>query len=236
MKRSGGAKRLISMQKRNLKRLFLYSLIASVTISATLGVFVILFGDFGEYETKILLTTLTITCMSILGLACGASLDAGRGRMFPTSGIALAIISAVLWIALIWWGRDTGEVVAKVLMSTTLLAVAFSHISLVSLARLDKRFVWASTATYSAVALLVLLLLGLIWGEGAFESELVMRSLGVLSIVVATFSILIPILYKLSDNLDEVGRIDEEIERLKAQISKFEMQKKTASPKPKSGE
>jgi len=56
----------------NIRKVFLYLLIASVAVSALIGIAVIIMGDFGEFEIRVLLTMLTITVTSILGLACGA--------------------------------------------------------------------------------------------------------------------------------------------------------------------
>ncbi|MEO6050537.1 MAG: hypothetical protein ABIP78_04305 [Pyrinomonadaceae bacterium] len=66
----------------NLKRLFLYTLIASVAFSAIVGIGVVLFGNFGELEIRVMFSTLTITVTTILGLACGAYLETKRGRIF----------------------------------------------------------------------------------------------------------------------------------------------------------
>ena len=74
----------------NLKRLFLYTLIASVAFSALMGIGVILLGNFGELEVRVLMTTLTITVTSIAGLACGAYYESGRGRYLPVVGISLS--------------------------------------------------------------------------------------------------------------------------------------------------
>jgi hypothetical protein len=220
------------MQKLNLKKFFLYLFIASVSISAVLGISVILLGNFGEIETKVLLTTFTITCISILGLACGANLEAKRGKLLPISGIGLSILSAILWLILIWFENSLGDILIRFLMSVTILAVALSHISLVSLAKLDNKFRWAIIGIYISVGLLVTILLGLIWGEGTFESDFVMRILGVLSIIVAALTILIPILHKLSDNLNEESLIDAEIEKLKIRLSELEKRKEKISNNP----
>ena len=90
----------------NLKRIFLYLLIASVAASALIGIVVILLGNFGDHETKVLLTAGTVTMTSILGLACGAYLESGRGRVVPITGIVLALAAAVMWTLIIWdWQR-----------------------------------------------------------------------------------------------------------------------------------
>lgn len=64
----------------NLKRLFVYLFIASVATCALLGICVLLFGEFGEFELKILLTAFNVTCTSILELACGAYFDSKGAR------------------------------------------------------------------------------------------------------------------------------------------------------------
>ena len=213
------------MQNFNLKKFFLYLLIASVAVSALIGIGVILFGDFGEFETKILLTAITITCTSILGLACGAFLETKRGKILPVCGIGLAILSAVLWIYLIWNGALLEEFLVKTLMSTTLLAIACSHLSLLSLARLDKKFLWSLYAAHAAVWSLTAILLWLIWTNARDYSEFVTRAIGVLSIVVASLTIITPIFHKLSNALPEENRIDDEIAELKNRLAELEKRK-----------
>ena len=51
----------------NLKRLFLYLLVGSVSLSALVAIGVILFGNFGNIEVRIVFTTLTVTVTSIFG-------------------------------------------------------------------------------------------------------------------------------------------------------------------------
>ena len=77
----------MTMNDFKLRRTFLYLLIGSVAISAAIGIGVMLFGDFGEFEIRVLMTTLTVTMTSILGLACGAYLESGKGHLMPAAGI-----------------------------------------------------------------------------------------------------------------------------------------------------
>lgn len=123
-----------------MKNLFLKILIASVSLSAAIGIVVILIGNFGELETKVLLSTLTITLTSLLGLACGAYFETGRGKYLPSAGIVFTLASAVLWLFTIWSWQIGNEYIAKGTVTVTLLAVACAHLSLVSMARFDARF------------------------------------------------------------------------------------------------
>ena len=109
-----------------------------------------LFGSFGDFETRVLLSALTITVTSILGLMCGAKLEASGDRILPLAGIVFTAASAVMWIYQIW-NEPRSDVFVKTLMSVTLLAAACGHISLLTLARLDRRFIWARHAAWVAV-------------------------------------------------------------------------------------
>jgi hypothetical protein len=206
----------------NLKKFFLYLLIASVAFSAIVGIFVILFGNFGEFETKILLTTLAVTVTSILGLANGAYLETGRGRVLPILGIFFSAISAVLWISLVWYGTAETAFFAKLLLSINLFAAACSHASLLSVARLDRRFIWARYAAHASVWSLAAILLYSIWRSFENITDFQTRIIGVLSIAVAALTIVTPIFHRLSGQKDESEEIDAQIARLKAEIFRLE--------------
>lgn len=210
------------MKNLNLKKFFLYLLIASVALSAILGIGVILFGDFGEFEMKILLTTLTVTITSILGLACGACLEAKRGKILPYAGIVFSAIAAALFIFFTWTDFKGDEKTIKFAMSVLILAVACSHISLLSIARLDKKFLWSRYAVHFSVWTLSAFLLYLVWIEQNFNDDFIPRTLGVLSIVIAALTIVTPIFHKLSHQTSKIEDIDAEIEKLKARIAELE--------------
>jgi hypothetical protein len=213
------------MQSLNLKKFFLYLLIASVAFSALLGIGVILFGNFGETESKILLTTLIVTITSILGLACGAYLETKRGKILPVGGIILAILSAILWAIFIWGNVGNERVFVQTALSATLLAASFSHISLLSIANLDRKFRWALYAAHFSVWSLTAILLWIIWAELKGDSELLTRTIGVLSIVIAALTIITPIFHWLSRQTPKAEEIDAEIARLRSRIEELEKQR-----------
>src|SRR5215213_3834046 len=213
------------MQSLSLKKFFLYLLIASVAFSALVGIGVVLFGNFGELEIKILLTTLTVIVTSILGLACGAYLETGRGKILPLTGISVAVVSSVLWIFLVWNGTIYENFFAKLLLSLTLVAAACSHICLLLLASLDKRFRWSNYAAQIAVWLLTVILLVQIWGSFQNTTDFVSRIIGVLSIIIAALTIVTPIFHWLSNHALAAEDIDAEIARLRARIDALEKQR-----------
>jgi hypothetical protein len=217
------------MKSLTLKQFFLYLLIASVAISALLGIGVMIFGSGREFETKILLTTFCVTITSILGLACGAYLEAKRDKIIPISGIIFAISSAVLWIVLIWVGIIREELFVKALMSSTLIAAACSHISLLSLAKLEKRFLWSYYTVHISIWALTAILLFTIWAEYDPSTDWLARTLGVLSIIIGALTIVTPVFHWLSRGEfagkdSTIKEIELKITKLKEELSRLEQQ------------
>lgn len=206
----------------NVRRLFLYLLIGSVGISALIGIGVILFGDFGEIEIRVLMTTLTITVTSIFGLACGAYLESGRGKFLPLAGIVFSILSTLMCFFIIWNVLDDSELFIKSFLTAALLAAACSHLSLLSLARLDRRFSWTRITAVAVVGLLVAILLYILWFEPQGDSDLIYRVLGVLGVLLASITVVTPVLHKLSSSGATVEALDKEIEKLKDRLRELE--------------
>lgn len=210
----------------NLKKLFLYASIASVAVNAAIGIGVMIFGSFGEFETKVLLTAMTVTITSILGLACGACLEAAKGRVIPTAGIMFAVISAVLWMVMIWSEfRPESDTFARSVMSATLLAAACSLVSLLSLATLDRRFMWSRWLAHASVWSLTALILWIIWGDIDPSDSWIARTMGVLSIIIAAVTVVTPVFHYLSSSEKDVEAIDAEIAKLRAKIEELEARK-----------
>jgi hypothetical protein len=209
----------------NLKRLFLYTLIGSVVVSALIGIGVILLGNFGELEVRVLMTTLTVTITSILGLANGAYYESGRGKRLATVGIVVSIIAAVMSLLIVWNVFDDYENYIKASLTAMLFAVSTSHLSLLSLARLDRRFEWSNMAARVVIGALVGLLLFLIWFTPPGDGEILARVMGVLAILIATLTVMTPVFHKLSSPGDEVAEIDAEIAALREKLAELEERK-----------
>ncbi|MDM7923253.1 MAG: hypothetical protein QUS14_13210 [Pyrinomonadaceae bacterium] len=209
------------MKGADLRRSFLYLLIGSVAISAVFGIGVVLFGDFGEFEVRVLMTTLTVAVTSILGLACGACIEAGRGRKLPLAGIVLSILAAAALLLIIWNALDDNETFIKSTLTLVTLAVACSHLSLLRLARLDRKFQWSYSVAFGCDWLLAAIILYLMWLEPQGDSDLVFRVMAVLSIVIAAVTVVTPVFHKLSNTERSVDQIDEEITELEERIAKL---------------
>lgn len=206
----------------NLKQAFLYTLIVSVAVSAVVGIAVLLIGDFGQIEIRVLMSTLTVTVTSILGLACGAYYESGRGEVLPKAGIALTLLAAAMTFLIIWNVLDDSEIFVKAATTAMLLAVSASHLSLLSMARLDSRFAWSRTAAFVFVGLLDAIVLLLIWSELDADGEIIPRVIGVLAILIASVTVVTPVFHKISSAERGLAEIDAEIAGLKARISELE--------------
>jgi len=207
------------------RRLFLFLLIGSVALSAFIGIGVLLLGNFGLIEVRILMTTLVITIVSVLGLACGAYVEIRGGRELPYAGIALSVIAGLMSFFIIWDILDDDELFIKSFLTVTLLATACSHLSLLALARLDRRFSWTRISAVVCVVLLCAILLFILWFEPTGDSDLIYRVLGVLGILLASITVVTPVLHKLSTSGTQTERIDAEIARLKQRLAELEAER-----------
>ena len=213
------------MANFDLRRSFLYLLIASVAVSAVFAIAVILFGDFGDFEVRVMMTTLTLTAASILGLACGAAIEAGKARIHPYSGIAAAILSALALFLIIWNVFDDSKVYIKSTMTVVIVAVVCSHLSLLALARLDARFRWSWAAALVLDWALAAIILFLMWFEPEEDSDIVFRVIAVLSILIGAVTVMTPVFHKLSGPDDPRAEIDAELVRLRERIDELERKK-----------
>ncbi len=195
-----------------------------MALSAAVGIGVLIFGNFGNLEVRILMTTLTVTVTSILGLACGAYYETGRGSLLPASGIVLSIIAALMTFLIIWNLLDDNKTFIKSAVTVMILAVSSSHLSLLSIARLDRRFAWSRIAAFVFVSLLAGIILFLMWFEPPGESDIVSRTIGVLSILVASITVITPLFHKLSrdESKTEIAALDDQIEQLRARLAELE--------------
>ncbi|MDQ3711930.1 MAG: hypothetical protein M3388_06895 [Acidobacteriota bacterium] len=232
------------MENFNKKKFFLYLLTCSIALGALMGIWAIISGEFGDLQIRILNTTTTIVGTSVLGLACGAYLENPRTKnssahFVPSAGIFLAVLSAaiILWMI---WGNDGGseEFLFKTLGVSLLFGFSFAQLSLLSLARLAARFRWAMIAAYVSILTLAATVSAIILFSQSNDNFFILRFIGVLTVVDAAVTVMIPIFHRLSrtefvdDKTPSTNDIDAEIANLKAQISRLEKQKQHVSKVP----
>ena len=215
----------------DLKRKFLYVLIGSIVVSAALSIFFVLHDRWGWFEIKVLLSTCTIAIASLCGLACELSRTMRGMNLLPRSGTILTLITACLYLFGIWPEFD-GEVFWKIVAVLTIFTFAIVQASLLSIARLAKRFSWVYMLTLQVVFGLAILCSVMCVFE--IDDDRTMRFLIALSIVDAALTLMIPILHRISksdphaapmlSSLEErsLDTIDQEIAQLKTRLAKLE--------------
>lgn len=217
------------------KKAFLYALIGSVALSAVLGVAAIFSQNFGWFQIRILLTTVTIAAASICGLACGAYRATDRGRILPLCGLALTLLAAAMIIAGMWL-EIASPGYWKFAASAAVFAIACAHLALLSMARLSEAFQSSLVVAYAAIfgvaAIIVLMIVG---GTHGIPDAGMFRLLGVATIVDAAITLVIPILHRLSKaevaaasnatGSADTAAIDAEIAKLRARLIELERMK-----------
>jgi hypothetical protein len=179
------------------KRLFVVAALASLSATAAIAIVVLLFGDFGDTEWRILGTTLGISLYSLLSLPGAILLERRVAEPLGWSTIALAAAGFVLALVAIW-GADDSETAWKLVGNTTALAAAATQMSALTSRRRDDdtsalRGVYL--AAVALVGLLAVLATVAIWKE--IDSEGFYRAVGALAVLDVFLVILQPLLRRL---------------------------------------
>ncbi len=177
------------------KQVALKLVITSLGLSALIGIVALLSGELGQMTAKILLTSLAISAASLTSLACALRLERGRYAGLAWPGIAFSLFAAALGTVGLWSELDE-SVYWKVTAAIGILAAAFAGASLLSLCRLPSRKRGYLIVALIDIFALALLLDAMVLFE-LFEEEGLVRLLGVLSILAACASGVLPVLHYL---------------------------------------
>jgi hypothetical protein len=182
-----------------MKRVFLQTVIATLVLTALVGIYVFLFGTFGKTEAKILGTTLTICYFSITSLACSAAFEKKRYPLLFVPGLVVGIAGFLLFIPGIWVEWFEVKALAKLMGIVGVLSFSFAQTCLLSLAPLQRRQVGVFYAAVTCILALAAIISGMIVFE-PHDEQWIVRVLGVVAILDACFSLCVPILHRLGGN------------------------------------
>jgi hypothetical protein len=164
------------------RRGLLLTVAGLLVASAVLAVAILLFGDFGETEGRILGTTAVLAGYGVLALPATVLLDRGRLRPLAVALEAVAVTGAGLAVGAIWVDRPSDEL-ARAAGTAAVILVAGAQASALALRRrpsdppIVRVLFWVSCPLAAAVATMVTVL---IWGD---EPGLGFgRALGVLAV------------------------------------------------------
>lgn len=216
------------MGKPSLTKWLLRLFIVSIVATALVGIVAIASPQGWWADFKIFLTTGIIAAASVCGLACGGCLTRGR-TILPTVGLGLTAVATCLLLLGIW-AELRSEWYWKITSTLSFFAVACAHLSMLFMANLAGMYRWAFLAAYQLIFGLAALLSVGVMAEVLFEQEGYIRFTGVVSVLVAAITLLIPVFHCMSREqvaaelaeADPLFAVDEEIARTKKRLIELE--------------
>jgi hypothetical protein len=209
-------------------------------LAAFVGIGQILTGN--DRDFKVLGTAVTIALASVCGLGCGAALESKRARVMPILGLILTAIGTVQILFIIWsepFGNT--ELWWKSTLIVSIFAVACSHVSLLSIARLAPQFDWAMLISFLAIFSVAALITIPIVVERLWREEWWVRGIAVTAIIDAAMSLLIPIFHVMSRPMiaeihararSSSAAIDNEIAQLESRLAELRKLRDSGSDTP----
>lgn len=188
---------LMALSSRT-QRSLLYSFILSLSACGLIGILILLRGQFGTLEARVLGSTAAIGVASILAMASAVAAETRRWHPVGPAGTIAVAVALLLVLVLIWElrPRSADLTLERLSGTTTVIAVALSHVALLSLARLHQRFELVRLCTVGVIVVLAGLVIRVIWWEPT--DDLWPRLIGVFAILDACGTIAVPILHRVS--------------------------------------
>ncbi len=188
---------LLRMTSQPLRRSFLRFAIVFLAMTALVALVSVLTGTFGELQARILGSSTTISLACVTAMACAAYRERGRHPRLGEIGIACSALAATLMLVGIWAEIQVidRELFWKTVFLTMIWAFACAHAQLLCLPRLQESHLWAQNA--AVVAIVTLTTLGSIALLAEIDEEWLARVMIALAIVVALFTLVVPILAKM---------------------------------------
>ncbi|WP_438464177.1 hypothetical protein [Marinomonas sp. PE14-40] len=169
--------------------------IGFLILAALFSIWTVLLGEFGDFEIRVLLTTVSISIASMCAMACGAHIEKTQIKLAGGIGIFSSMVSLILTLLLIWLEiRDS--TIWRLSLSSMVVTFALAHTLLLNLPPLIEKRFWLRYLAGLSITIMSLLILTLIWND-EMVTEGYFRLMITLAIIVALVSLLIPIFSKL---------------------------------------
>ncbi len=111
------------------RRFLLSLIIASLSITAVLGIIAVLWAGLGEAGAKILGSAIGVDIASILTLCCTGPAKSALHRAVQVTGILSACLGVLTGLYVIWLASGPGEGMTRTAAVLFLLAAASAHVS-----------------------------------------------------------------------------------------------------------
>lgn len=175
-------------------RIFLGAVVSSLAAGAALAIGILLFGDFGDTEGRILATTALTAAYALVALPAGILFDQARLSWLAWIVLALSAAGLALSVGSVW-SDDPPDELSKTLLSVTVLALAATQTAALASRRRvrDPRAVRGLFAASAPLALvLAALAAAAAWAE--IENERYFRIVGALTVLDVLVVALQPVL------------------------------------------
>ena len=190
-----------------MKKLFGVLAFISLSISALFGILILLKGDFGETQQKLLLTTILFGAFSILGIT--HSISGHKGRLLPIRilGIVSSAGALIILLSALWSLVEIRDLSWKIIFTLILLSGMSAHVSLLSMTNQSNRIVkiWYWFAVIIPFLLVAWVLVHL-WSLVLFDDGTFFRYLGIMIILDVLATIGIFPLVRIYGKANKVGK------------------------------
>jgi hypothetical protein len=180
-----------------LGRILLYTAIVTFCLAAIASIGVILFGEFGDTETRILLSAFSIAAFSLAGLIATARFGR-QPAVMPPLGLSSAAVALVLTLILIWTNPES-DFLLRATLSVIVLAGAMAHANLLLAdpQRYDPAAALLS-GTLMINALVTAMIVLPILFDGDPDGGFYWKSLAVLGVLLVLGTLVVPVVRKIS--------------------------------------
>ncbi len=173
----------------HLRIVSIWTLIVSVSLTALVGIVVLIFPDFRN-EGQVLGSGALVAVYSLVCLGCAVMMARGRARKLLWVPIVTLGAALLVWLLFIWFERsmrgNIDELVARIGGTFTFIGFASLHASLMFQPTLrSKRTQITRVFAILSAAVVALILTLLIWeiiNEGRYD-DLIWRGVGVVVII-----------------------------------------------------
>ena len=187
-----------AMKWKAATRVALIALLAALAMNALIGIIIVLKGDFGDTEGKLLGTTFGLALFTVLAIP--STVQLGRGRFYALAGfgISVSVIAFILAVSAIWSDGAFEDVfLTKLMVTFGVMAFASNHAALLLLASATPKAIKVTLiATITMLVVIAVALITSVWLEDLPKE--IARPLTVFAILDVLGSMAVPMLSKLN--------------------------------------
>ena len=187
-----------AMKWKAATRVALIALLGALAMNALIGIIIVLKGDFGDTEGKLLGTTFGLALFTVLAIP--STVQLGRGRFYALAGfgISVSVIAFILAVSAIWSDGAFEDVfLTKLMVTFGVMAFASNHAALLLLASATPKVIKVTLiATITMLVVIAVALITSVWLEDLPKE--IARPLTVFAILDVLGSMAVPMLSKLN--------------------------------------